>query len=331
MDICVGNKRAILNGLLVCLFCRSGLNDTGTQYACLNCQRKYPVIDHIPRFLTDLSECEQQVKRSFNLEHLRYVDSRHLHFRQDLVNQWLENIQLPADYFKGKLVLDAGCGTGRWTYAMALLGATVVAVDLTDSGVEITHRVTSEMENVVVFQGNVLHLPLRQECFDLVVSRGVLHHTPQTMTAFEQAARMVKKGGHYYIMVYEKHNPVKFFFTNVLRRWLRRLPEASRYQACRALIIKNRLLYRLLAHVVICSSHPGIDNSLELSTQHLGLYDAYAPTFNHLHTHGEVRGWFHDCHFDQVTLTKPVWFTKAFEVFCHGECGGSINMRGVRE
>lgn len=323
-------QRTILAGLLVCPLCRGELKEGAEQYACLSCHRIYPVQGGIPRFLPDLSSGEQQVKRSFNLEHSRYLDSHYLHFGERLVQQWLDEIQLPREFFRGKLVLDAGCGSGRWTYAMARLGATVVAIDLTDAGVEITHRATAQLENVAALQASVFHLPFRPESFDLVVSWGVLHHTPDTRAAFERVAPLVKKGGQLYAMFYEKHNPVKYFFTDLLRRALRKLPEDRRYEACRRLIIKNRLLYRLLAQLVICAPYPPSGDPLEVSTLQLGLYDAYAPVFNHLHTRQEVASWFQHFRFDHLTLTKPVRHTTWRNKFKYGECGGSINMRGVR-
>ena len=323
-------QRTILAGLLVCPLCRGELKEGAEQYECLNCHRIYPVQDNIPRFLPDLSDGEQQVKRSFNLEHSRYLDSHYLHFTPRLTQQWLDEIQLPAEWFKGKIVLDAGCGSGRWTYAMAQLGATVVAIDLTDAGVEITHRATAQLENVTVLQASVFHLPFRPESFDLVVSWGVLHHTPNTRAAFGRVAPLVKKGGQLYTMFYEKHNPVKYFFTDLLRTMLRILPEDRRYTACRQLIIKNNLLYRLLAQLVICAPYPPSGDPLEVSTLQLGLYDAYAPVFNHLHTRREVTSWFQDFRFDHLTLTKPVRHTTWRDKFKYGECGGSINMRGVR-
>jgi SAM-dependent methyltransferase len=323
-------QRTILAGLLVCPLCRGELKEGVEQYECLSCHRIYPVQVGIPRFLPDLSSGEQQVKRSFNLEHSRYLDSHYLHFGERLVQQWLDDIQLPREFFRGKLVLDAGCGSGRWTYAMAQLGATVVAIDLTDAGVEITHRATAQLENVAALQASVFHLPFRPESFDLVVSWGVLHHTPNTRAAFERVAPLVKKGGQLYAMFYEKHNPVKYFFTDLLRGALRTLPEDRRYEACRWLIINNRLLYRLLAQLVICAPYPPSGDPLELSTLQLGLYDAYAPVFNHLHTRQEVASWFQHFRFDHLTLTKPVRHTTWRDKFKYGECGGSINMRGVR-
>lgn len=285
----------------------------------------------IPRFLTSLSDEEQQVRRSFNLEHARFLKSQHLHFTPKLVEQWLAATKLPAEYFKGKVVLDAGCGSGRWAYALASLGAKVVAVDLTEEGVEITQQATAGFENVGVLQASIFHLPFKPMSFDFVVSWGVLHHTPDTKAAFGRVVPLIKKGGCGYIMVYERHNPIKFVCTNLLRRILRKFPEERRYRFCRHLIIKNPILHLLLTHLLISMTGYKVTDPLELSTKQLGLYDAYAPVFNHLHTRDEVTSWFAEHRFEQITLTSPVLNTRRLAVFLWGSCGGSVCMRGVRE
>ena len=323
-------KRAILSDLLVCPLCRGNLKEGGEEYECLDCHKTYPITNGIPRFLPGLSDEEQQVKRSFNLEHLRYTDSRHLHFTPRLVQQWLDEIQLPREYFKDKLVLDAGCGSGRWTYAMSALGARVVAVDLTEAGAEITHRATAQMDNVVVLQGSIFQLPFRPASFDLVVSWGVLHHTPDTKKAFARIAPLVKPGGQLYVMVYEKQNIIKAFCTGLIRLLLQRFPEEQRYRLCRHLIIRNHRLTWALKHLIIFSNYPPGADALEVSTIQLGLYDAYSPRYNHLHTRQEIFAWFTEQRFDQVTLTQPIRYTDWLKVRLAGECGGSIRVRGRR-
>ena len=327
---CADKKKALLSKLLVCPSCLGTLVEEPQRYACVNCRCEFPIRDGIPRFLPALSKDEQQVKEGFNIAYQHYRDSRYLHFTPALVDQWLENVNLPKGYFQGKLVLDAGCGSGRWTYAMALLGATVVAVDLTDSGVAAAHAATSAMDNVVVVQASLFQLPFRQASFDFVVSWGVMHHTPNTKAAFDRVAPMVKKGGTFYAMVYEKHNPWKFVCTDFLRRILQRFPEPRRYDLCRHLIIKNRHLYSFLQRHLICAVYPPSGDPLEISTIHYGLYDAYTPMYNFLHTRAEVSAWFQEHHFNQITLTKPVRFTRKRDIKLQGECGGAINMRGVR-
>lgn len=323
-------KRAVLESLLACPSCLGGLLTQPEEYRCERCRTSYPVRDGIPRFVGLLSEGEQQVKSSFDLEHSRYLDSRHLHFTSELVQQWLKDIQLPAEWFRGKLILDAGCGSGRWTYAMAMLGATVVAVDLTDAGVAVTHEATMGLENVTVLQADVTSLPFRPEIFDCVVSWGVLHHTPNTKTSFDRLVSLVSRGGLLYVMIYERHNPWKFIWTDLVRWGLRQVSDQLRYRLCRFFIIRNRLLFSLLMHRIICAPYPKSGDPLDVSTAQLGLYDAYAPLYNHLHTRQEVCSWFEEHKFDQITLTKPVRFTQPNDIVLYGECGGSVNVRGVR-
>ena len=316
--------------LLACPSCQGPLQSRPDQYRCLQCLTAYEVKNRIPRFLPSLSDEEQQVRRSFNLEHARFLASRHLHFTPKLVEQWLALTKLPAEYFKDKVVLDAGCGSGRWTYALASLGAKVVAVDLTEEGVESTYQATAGFENVVVLQASIFHLPFKPMSFDFVVSWGVLHHTPDTKEAFGCLAPLIKPGGSVYIMVYEKHNPVKFACTNILRRILQHFPEGARYRFCRHLIIWNPVVHLLLKHVLLSDTRYKVTDPLEISTKQLGLYDAYAPVFNHLHTREEVISWFAENHFTHITLTSPVQYTRPLDVFRWGVCGGAVSVRGVR-
>ncbi len=323
-------KKAILANVLACPICQGDLDEKQDHYSCRKCQKSHSIRDGIPRFLTMTSKNEEQVKNSFNLQHFRYLDSRYLHFTPELVDQWLNDVQLPKDYFKGKLVLDAGCGTGRWTYAMALLGATVVAIDFTDAGVSVTQKGTGHLENVAVLQASIFDLPFRPDTFDFVLSWGVLHHTPNTKVAFDRLVPLVKKGGQLYVMVYERHNPLKFLFTDLLRRILRSVSEEQRYRLCTRFIIKSPRLYRWLSKGMICACYPENADPLQISTIQLGLYDAYSPGFNHLHTRKEVEGWFQEHRFGDMFLTKPIRHKRKRDIFFLGECGGSVNMRGVR-
>jgi 2-polyprenyl-3-methyl-5-hydroxy-6-metoxy-1,4-benzoquinol methylase len=326
----VMDARRFLDDLLACPACGQSLGSDAARYSCAGCGRSFPVTDGIPRFIGDLSDDVQQIRRSFHLEHSKYLESRHVHFGPRLAEQWLEDVQLPREYFKGKLVLDAGCGSGRWTYALASLGATVVAVDLTDSGVEVTRKATEALDQVAVLQADIFRLPFKPGSFDFVVSWGVLHHTPDTSAAFAQLAPLVKKGGELFVMIYERRNPPKIFCTNVVRWLLQRFPEEQRYRLCRSFIIRNPVLYHLLRPFILCMRPPKNGDPLELSTMQFGLFDWYSPKFNHLHTYPEVRRWFHEFKFDRVILTKPVLYSRWWEVLRYGECGGNIYMRGTR-
>ena len=236
----------------------------------------------------------------------------------------------------GKTFLDIGSGSGLFSLAARRLGATVRSFDFDPNSVKcavwLREQYFKEDPRWIIEQGSVLDEAFMRSLgtFDVVYAWGVLHHTPDTKAAFGRVVPLIRKGGCGYIMVYEKHNPVKFACTDLLRRILRNFSEEDRYRFCRHLIIKNPILHLLLTHLIISDSGYKITDPLAISTKQLGLYDAYAPVFNHLHTREEVISWFAENHFTHITLTSPVQYTRPLDVFRWGVCGGAVSVRGVR-
>ena len=315
---------------LVCPACRSPLTPTERAYRCEGCANTYPVVDGILRMLPPLSRTERQVQAAFDFEHRRFQAARYLRISTALIDHWLADVQLPKEYFQGLTVLDLGCGSGRWTYAMSSLGARVVAVDFCDAAVQVTRDVTREVGLVEVIQASLFRLPFRPEQFDFVVSWGVLHHTPDTAAAFREIAPLVRLGGELYVMVYERRSPVKVLGTEMLRIMMRRLSPERRYRLCGRLVIRNRVLFHLLRGFIECIPSHKLSETLDAETARFGLYDWYSPRYNHLHTVGEVQNWFRRAGYEDLGLTSPIKYTRALDVFRFGACGGSIKLRGRR-
>jgi SAM-dependent methyltransferase len=114
------------------------------------------------------------------------------------------------DFFRGKRVLDAGCGGGRFAYHAARYGADVWAVDLGPS-VEVARRNTAPTGRVHVVQADLNRLPFAEESFDLVYSLGVLHHLRDPQAGFRNLLRYVKPGGELRVYLYwaPERQPVK--------------------------------------------------------------------------------------------------------------------------
>ena len=110
-------------------------------------------------------------------------------FEPRLVDQFLDECKLPRDFFKGARALDAGCGSGRWSYALAELGAELVAFDLTSGGIEMAQQNLGDRDNVSICQANIFQPPFEEQAFDFAMSWGVLHHTPDTHAAFKSLVR----------------------------------------------------------------------------------------------------------------------------------------------
>jgi 2-polyprenyl-3-methyl-5-hydroxy-6-metoxy-1,4-benzoquinol methylase len=307
---------ATLDAIVLCPSCRGArLERRDDAYDCPACSRRFPIIDGIPRLLEDVPDDSRQIQRVFDFEHRRYRDSWYTRFEPRLVEQFLDECRLPGEFFSGARALDAGCGSGRWSYALSELGADVVAFDLTSGGIEAAHDNLGDRENVSVCQANVFQPPFAAESFDFVMSWGVLHHTPDTRAAFERLVPLVKPGGTLFVMVYERHSPVMFFFTDIVRWFMRRLPDDRRYRACRWLVVRNPVVARLLGPFLMIS-YRDPSSEIDEETLQFGLFDAYSPRYNHLHSREEVRGWFGEAGFvDVEVIDTPV---------------GSVRVRGVR-
>jgi ubiquinone/menaquinone biosynthesis C-methylase UbiE len=112
---------------------------------------------------------------------------------------------------RGKKVLDLGCGSGVCACLFAERGATVTAVDLTQSGVDLTASGAASFgTTLAVVRADAERLGLRDDSFDYVFSWGVLHHTSAPDRAFGEVARVLKPGGAGLIMVYHKTSLVYY-------------------------------------------------------------------------------------------------------------------------
>jgi SAM-dependent methyltransferase len=99
------------------------------------------------------------------------------------------------------LILDVGCGSGRVARMVGEIGrGRVVSVDLSlDSLRGVQRRQPHPLVN-----GDNMQLPFRSGCADVVISNGVIHHTPVARTSFLELARVTKPGGTLVVSVYPR-------------------------------------------------------------------------------------------------------------------------------
>ena len=157
-------------------------------------------IDKLPIF--------QRTRDSFDYQWERLPEGHAMlsdaEWKKDVTATICKFTDLPAGWFRGKRIIDAGCGQGRWTYGFGKLGAdSCVAFDISDAGIERTKNAVAEFGgNFTVIKQNILEeLEFGAE-FDLVWCFGVLHHTGNTYKGFQNIAKYVKPGGYLFMMVY---------------------------------------------------------------------------------------------------------------------------------
>jgi 2-polyprenyl-3-methyl-5-hydroxy-6-metoxy-1,4-benzoquinol methylase len=123
-------------------------------------------------------------------------------FMQNIKAQICQFTDLPEDWFRGKRVVDIGCGAGRYTYGLLSMGASVTACDASEAGLKRTAELCHEYSNKITTQQiNLLEWD-DEEQYDLAFCFGVVHHTGNTYLAIRNAARKVKPGGRLFLMIY---------------------------------------------------------------------------------------------------------------------------------
>lgn len=111
--------------------------------------------------------------------------------------------------WKGKRVLEIGCGIGTATVNFARHGALVTALDLSEKSIEVARQraeIYGLRNSIRFYCGNAEELTsfVPAQPYDLVYSFGVIHHTPHPERIIEQLRHYVHPGSTVKIMVYHR-------------------------------------------------------------------------------------------------------------------------------
>ena len=188
------------------------------QLACTSCRRTWPITRGVPRFASlDEIEAEKAATAAgFGWQWQRFTQTDDKYAQQFL--GWIAPVA--PEFFKGKVVLEGGCGKGRHTQLAAQWGASeVIGVDLS-AAVETAFAATRDLPNAHIVQADIYSLPFGR-LFDYAFSVGVLHHLPDPQGGFRSLASKVKADGHISAWVYgAENNEWITRWVNPLRRGL---------------------------------------------------------------------------------------------------------------
>jgi len=80
-------------------------------------------------------------------------------------------------------------------------------LDITKEAVQTTTTVLEKLSNQSIgVQADARYLPFAEDSYDLVYSSGVLHHSPNIEKSISEIHRILKPGGHAYIMLYATYS-----------------------------------------------------------------------------------------------------------------------------
>lgn len=318
---------------------------------CQQCQRIYPVKRGIPHmFLADnviidgdaLTKLQENTVKCFGFEwwyfrdwgwliELPNVPNAKEKFYGGLVENtrsayWGKTLFQREELYPGLLVLDAGCGNGRFTNQAALTGVEVIGVDL-GWGVESAFEHTRQLPNVHIIRGDIFQLPFASTTFDRIFSISVLQHTGNAGAAFDSMAKTLKVGGLMLAHVYGKGRRTYELLDAMLRAVTTRLPISKQLKFARMTAGLSRWLRSGGKHRTAfywwLFSHINL-----LPTEHHMFDWCSAPIATH-YTPDEVQAWFSRNQLKIIRCNPSLGDTSAerTRLFMHG----SISVLGQRQ
>lgn len=289
-----------LLGWLRCPACHSPLEQFGDGYRCAACSRTFPMVRGVLRFVDTGNYAD-----SFGYQWQKFSTTQLLPDFAEL--NFRRKAGLRLEELKGKLVLDVGCGMGRFAEVATRWGARVIGIDLSVAAEVAADNLQGR--EFLAMQADVTALPFALETFDCIYSIGVLHHTPDCEKAFKSLPQYLKPGGVLAVWLYSGYN--KWYrFSDLYRKITTRLPV--------------RLLHRFFRVAVPCLY--GIDRGLcaiplvgkplagvirhlfpislarNPEVRVLDTLDWYSPKYQSKHTYEQVFRWFEGCGLENLTV-----------------------------
>ncbi|PNY80942.1 class I SAM-dependent methyltransferase [Deinococcus koreensis] len=119
----------------------------------------------------------------------------------------------------GDEVLEAGCGSGLFTPALAAHCAHLSALDIEPRYLAQTARKTAGLGNVTLLQGDLAALPCPDASLDVVVLISVLTEVPRPVDALRECRRVLRPGGR--VVIGEEFFGPEYVRAGTVERWAR--------------------------------------------------------------------------------------------------------------
>jgi len=199
------------------------------------------------------------------------------------------------------LVVDAGCGNGRYTKVALDLGAEVIGIDL--SAADVAYENLKDDPKAHIIQGDLFHPPLKKSQCDFIFSNGVLMHTGNAKKAFLALVPLLKDTGAITIHLYHKGNLLYEFNDRWSRAITTRLPLPFMHRF-------SEIVARVAKALPSKFVQYGLNVFFRVEAHPHYVFDWYtAPIATH-HTYPEVYGWLKEAGLHLVkdhNITRHPW------------------------
>ena len=179
---------------------------------CKFCNKEFPIINYIPRFVS-----QDNYAQNFGLEWKIHSKTQYDSYNNTKIaeNRFFNETKFKRN-LKNQIILEVGCGSGRFTEQALKTNATIISFDLSNS-VEESYKSNSHNKNLLIIQASIYNLPFKEDFFDKIFCLGVLQHLPDVEKGFMQLSKYLKQKSNLVIDIYGIREGFKGFFVMLLQ------------------------------------------------------------------------------------------------------------------
>ncbi|MGV8947227.1 MAG: class I SAM-dependent methyltransferase [Lutibacter sp.] len=173
---------------------------------------------------------------------------------KNLLETRLSRNEIRIPNIENMVLLDQGCGGGRYSTAWKLLGIhKVVGIDFSEIGLsDAKSRVElAGIDNIQFMKGSVLDMPFGDASFDIVYSNGVLHHTEDWRKGIKEQLRVMKSGGIGWQYLIENPGGIFWDSIEILRAIMKDVNKKFAQNVLKSLGIPMNRVFYMLDHVMV--------------------------------------------------------------------------------
>lgn len=293
--------------IIMCPSCRESLSLTKKKIIneeilegllhCNKCGNAFEITEGVPRLILNLEErkeiaesfgyqWEMRAKSKFESNSLLYGETEEQELKSFFRYFGIE----PAD-LQGKVILDAGCGCGRLTKALAQFGKEIVGLDISSS-MGTTYQTCMPSKNIVLVQADVLNPPFHKATFDYVWAEDTICYVKEVRKAFESLSDLVKPSGKLFVRVPCINRSCFAVKLRAVLGFTHRIPR--RLLFCFSYCLAP---FWSLAKIMLRKERSSIKSSAFF------IFNAFSPEFIEYKSEEEVINWFKENHFSDIELT----------------------------
>jgi len=119
------------------------------------------------------------------------------------VNQFMKMIKKNKKDLKNMIILDAGCGPGRYMESLRRYNPKeIMGIDSGRHIIKDCKKRFKKFKNMKFFNSNFDKLSFKDNSIDLLISAGVLHHTKKNLSSLiKDHSRVIKKKGYFFVFI----------------------------------------------------------------------------------------------------------------------------------